>query len=351
MAKEVSTARNEPRPAPFSSLTEFGGQLRRLPRPDREAEAAARERNSRLTKPDGSLGRLEELAVWYASWRRHADPLRAVPQILIFAGNHGVARRGVSAFPADVTARMAANFNAGGAAINQLAEAAAARLDVIPLDLDRPTSDLTEGPAMTEAECVDALAAGWRAVDPDAELLVAGEMGIGNTTSAAAVCLALYGGRAGDWTGRGTGVRGAALRRKRAAVGAALAANGPFTAGSGLEILRCLGGRELAATAGSLVRARLLRIPVLLDGFVCCAAAACLQSLSPDALDHAAAGHLSAESAHASLLKRMGKPPILDIGMRLGEGSGAAVAFHVLKCALACHSGMATFAEAGISGE
>ena len=337
--------------APFASLAEFGGLLRHLPEPDRRAESAARERNRQLTKPDGSLGRLEELAVWYASWRCCTDPQSISPQILIFAGNHGVARRGVSAFPSEVTAQMVANFAAGGAAVNQLAKAAGARLDVIPLELDLPTADLTEGPAMTESECVNALRSGWLAVNPKAGLLLAGEMGIGNTTSASAVCLALFGGAAGDWVGSGTGVKGDALRQKGKAVEAALAANGPFGPGSGLEILRALGGRELAAMAGAVVRARQLKIPVLLDGFVCCAAAACLQSHTPGALDHAVAGHLSAESAHAALLNRMGRKPILDLGMRLGEGSGAAVAVHILKCALACHSGMATFAEAGVSGE
>ena len=335
----------------FGSSREFRQLLRRLPAPDSTAEQQARERNAALTKPKGSLGRLEEAAIWYAAWRGHARPKDLAPQILIFAGNHGVARQGVSAFPQEVTGQMVANFNAGGAAINQLADVADARLDVIALDLDRPTADFTSGPAMSEREFVSALATGWRAVRQRAGLLVAGEMGIGNTTAASAVCLALFGGDAADWVGGGTGVAGSALRRKTETVRRAVEINSRFATESGLNALQALGGREIAAIAGAIIRARCLRIPVLLDGFVCCAAAAAIHAEADDALDHALAGHQSAESAHGRLLAQLAKAPLLDLGMRLGEGSGAAVAVQVLRCALACHSGMATFTEAGISGE
>jgi nicotinate-nucleotide--dimethylbenzimidazole phosphoribosyltransferase len=328
---------------------ELAAVLHTAPGPDETSRAAAEARNGQLTKPPGALGRLEELAIWYCGWRGDATARIASPQVAVFAGNHGVTAQGVSAFPADVTAQMVANFNAGGAAINQLAEMAGARLDVVPIALDQPTADFTQGPAMDAAGFAEALAAGWNTVDPGADLLVTGEMGIGNTTSAAAIALALYGRAAADWTGRGTGVDDAGLAAKTAAVAAGVAANADVLSDP-LEVLRCLGGRELVAMAGAMAHARALGIPVILDGFICTAAAACLHEAVPGALDHAVAGHASAEHAHAPLLDRLGKAPILSLGMRLGEGSGAALAIQVLRGALACHSGMATFAEAGVSG-
>lgn len=333
----------------FTTLDEFSALLKQGPGPDLAALSGAQDRNGQLTKPPGALGRLEDIAVWYASWRGTDRPSIDAPQVIIFAGNHGVTAQGVSAFPAEVTAQMVMNFEHGGAAINQLSKAFGAKLDVIALELDRPTDDFTQGPAMSEADCVAALLAGWNAVDPDADLLVTGEMGIGNTTSAAAIALALYGGDAGAWTGRGTGVddTGLALKTRVVAQGAALHTS---AIGNGLEALRCLGGRELAAMAGAIARARSLSIPVILDGFICSAAAATLQACDAGALDHVIAGHQSAEGAHAALLANMDKTPLLSLGLRLGEGSGAALAIGILKGAVACHSGMSTFAEAGVAG-
>lgn len=306
-------------------------------------------RNGQLTKPPGALGRLEELAIWYAGWRADPRPAIAAPQVVVFAGNHGVAARGVSAFPPEVTVQMVANFEAGGAAINQLARAFGARMDVVALELERPTGDFTEGPAMTEAECAAAMAAGWAAVDPGADLLVAGEMGIGNTTSAAALAAALLGGAPEDWVGRGTGVDDAGLTRKAGAVAAGLARHADAL-GDPLAVLACLGGREIAAMAGAILAARHHRVPVILDGFICTAAAAVLERAAPGALDHAVAGHVSEEPGHARLLAALGKAPLLSLGLRLGEGSGGALAIGVLQGAIACHSGMASFAEAGVSG-
>jgi nicotinate-nucleotide--dimethylbenzimidazole phosphoribosyltransferase len=334
--------------APFRSLDEFRSLLAQAPAPDAAAVQAARLRDASLTKPPGALGRLEDLAIWMAGWQGTPRPVVDHPLILVFAGNHGVTAQGVSAFPAAVTAQMVANFRAGGAAINQLARTFGARMEVIALELDHPTADFTGCPAMTEAEVVAALADGWTAVLPGTDLLVAGEMGIGNTTSAAALAAALFGGGA-DWAGRGTGVDAAGLARKRRVVEAGLARN-PEAAADPLQALRCLGGREIAAMAGAIARARRDRIPVILDGFICCAAAAVLQRLDSGALDHAVAGHVSAEAAHGRLLAHLGKVPILDLGMRLGEGSGAALAVAVVKAAVACHSGMASFAEAGVAG-
>jgi nicotinate-nucleotide--dimethylbenzimidazole phosphoribosyltransferase len=219
-------------------------------------------------------------------------------------------------------------------------------MQAVPLDLETPTADFTQAAAMTEVEVVAALAAGWNAVDEASDLLVVGEMGIGNTTSAAAIANALYGGSAEDWVGRGTGVDDAGLAIKARVVGAGVALHG---APKGLEALRTLGGRELAGMAGAIARARNLRIPVIMDGFICTSAAATLENEVAGALEHVVAGHVSAEAAHGAVLARLGKEPMLSLGMRLGEGSGAAVAINILKSAVACHSGMATFAEAGVS--
>lgn len=334
--------------AAFDTVEAFREQLKNAPNADDSARAGAEERNGQLTKPPGALGRLEDLAIWYGAWRGDARPAIEAPQVIVFAGNHGVAARGVSAFPAEVTEQMVANFQAGGAAINQLAGAVGARMDVHALDLDRPTADFTTGPAMGETEFLAALSTGWEAVDPSADLLVTGEMGIGNTTSAAAIATALFGGDAADWVGRGTGVDGDGLARKVDVVRAGIESN-TNDLGDGLGVLRCLGGRELAAMAGAIARARVERIPVILDGFICCAAAACLDRAVPGALGHAVAGHVSAEAAHAKMLESMNKTPLLSLGMRLGEASGGALAISILKGAVACHSGMASFAEAGVS--
>ncbi|MCL7408326.1 nicotinate-nucleotide--dimethylbenzimidazole phosphoribosyltransferase [Marivivens donghaensis] len=333
---------------PFSSLAEFRALLSAAPSLDIEAKAGAEDRNGQLTKPPGALGRLEELSIWYASWRANPRPSIENPQVIIFAGNHGVCARGVSAFPPEVTVQMVANFEHGGAAINQLSKAFGADMSVVSLSLDTPTADFTTAPAMSEDEVVDALVAGWTAVKDTSDLLVVGEMGIGNTTAAAAVAAALFGGDAADWTGRGTGVDDDGLNRKTAAVADGLALHADVIADP-LEALRCLGGRELAAMAGAIARARNLRIPVILDGFICTASAAALECAVAGSLDHTVAGHVSAEGAHAKLLAHLNKAPLLNLGLRLGEGSGAALAIGVLKGAIACHSGMLTFAEAGVS--
>jgi nicotinate-nucleotide--dimethylbenzimidazole phosphoribosyltransferase len=227
-------------PAPFTSLAAFRSLLQTLPQPDAAARAQAQARDAVLTKPAGSLGRLEEVALWVAGWQGRAQPRIEQPLVLIFAGNHGVTARGLSAFPAEVTVQMVANFRAGGAAINQLARTFGARMEVHALELDRPVADFTAQAAMTEADVVAALAAGWDAVDPATDLLVTGEMGIGNTTSAAALAGALFGGAAADWTGRGTGLDDAGLALKTQVVAEGIALHAGATP---LEALRCLGGR------------------------------------------------------------------------------------------------------------
>ncbi len=332
----------------LTDLDHFRSLLSQAPDADPAALAAAEQRNGQLTKPPGALARLEDLAIWYGGWRGTDRPSIESPQVIVFAGNHGVTAQGVSAFPSEVTAQMVINFEHGGAAINQLSKLAGARMDVLALDLDRPTGDFTQGVAMDEADLLAALQAGWNSVDPVSDLLVVGEMGIGNTTPAAALACVLFGGEAADWTGRGTGVDDAGLVNKTRVVseGVALHQSGIK---DGLDALGCLGGRELAAMAGAIAAARMLQIPVILDGFICCAAAACLAQSVDGALDHCIAGHQSAENAHGALLAKLGKEPLLSLGLRLGEGSGAALAIQILKGAVACHSGMATFAEAGVS--
>jgi nicotinate-nucleotide--dimethylbenzimidazole phosphoribosyltransferase len=254
----------------------------------------------------------------------------------------------VSPFPSAVTAQMVANFQAGGAAINQIASAVGATLSVVPIALDQPTADFTKAPAMTPAEFRTALTMGYEAVVPGTDLLCLGEMGIGNTTAAAAMAAALFGGDGADWAGRGTGLDAAGVARKAAAVDRALALHSA-AARDPWEVARCLGGRETAAILGAVLAARRHSIPVLLDGFVCSAAAAPATKLLPDGLDHTLIGHVSAEAGHRRLVRALGRPSLLDLDMRLGEGSGAALAVAILRAAVACHSGMATFAEAGVA--
>ncbi len=329
-----------------ASLADIRALLSNLPEASPAARTGAEARNGQLTKPPGALGRLEDLAVWLAGWQGTDRPRITAPQVAIFAGNHGVVAKGVSAFPPEVTVQMVANFQHGGAAINQLARTFGATLTVDAIDLDRPTGDFTETDAMSEPDLLAALLVGWNAVDPKADLLVPGEMGIGNTTSAAALACALFGGTAEDWVGRGTGVDDAGLGRKAAAVRAGVAR---LTTRDPLTVLASLGGREIAAMAGAMLRARVLSIPVILDGFIACSAAAVLHAANAQALDHCIAGHASAEAAHLRLLAALGKDPLLSLGLRLGEGSGAALAIGIVKAAAECHSGMATFAEAGVA--
>jgi nicotinate-nucleotide--dimethylbenzimidazole phosphoribosyltransferase len=334
---------------PLADLDEIRALMAHLPGPDLEAGTAAAVREHQLTKPAGALGRLEELATWLATWQGRHPPILNHPRTIVFAANHGVAARGVSAYPAAVTAQMVQNFLAGGAAVNQLCKVIDADLRVYEMNLDTPTGDIVEGPAMSEEECARAIAYGMMAVEPGIDALAVGEMGIGNTTVAAALCMGLFGGDAAAWTGPGTGIVGAALEKKREVVAAAVARHQP-EARDPFDLLRRLGGLEFAAMAGTILAARMGRVPVVLDGFCAGAAASVLFAADPRALDHCVAGHVSAEPGHRRLLDEIGKPPLLDLGMRLGEASGATLALGILKAAAACHAGMATFTEAGVSG-
>jgi len=334
----------------FTSFADLRAACLDLPAGHPDAADAAARRQAELTKPPRSLGRLEDLVSWLAHWQGRHPPRLDRVEILVLAGNHGVTAQGVSAYPAEVTAQMVANFAAGGAAINQLARTAGAGLRVIPLSLERPTADFTQAPAMDEEDFLAAVATGYDAVVPGLDLLCLGEMGIGNTTAAAAMAAALFGGGGVRWAGRGTGVDDRGLALKQRAIDTALARHAAVLSDP-LAIAAAVGGRELAAILGATLAARDKGIPVVLDGFVCTAAAAPLQKLRAGALSHALAGHVSAEAGHRMLLDELGLAPLLDLGMRLGEGSGAAVAVLLLRAALACHVGMATFAEAKVSSK
>ncbi|NSL91583.1 nicotinate-nucleotide--dimethylbenzimidazole phosphoribosyltransferase [Acetobacter syzygii] len=321
-----------------------------LPPANTQVQDTITQREATLTKPPGSLGQLEEMTRWLGGWQHRVSPRLEQVQVLIFAGNHGVMAHRVSPWPVEVTAQMVRNFEHGGAAINQIARIAQAELAVVPVHNLTPTADCTHAPAMTEQEFLNAVQAGFAAVPQTCDLLCLGEMGIGNTTIASALCAALTNQSGADWAGQGTGLDAAGTRHKATIIDAALAHHAPHLHDP-LEVARRLGGYELAAILGATLAARHRRIPVILDGFVCTAAVAPLMRLHPDALEHTALSHCPTETGHtARLAGLLGLKPILSgLGLRLGEASGAALAIPILRAAIACHTGMATFAQASVS--
>ena len=332
---------------PFDDIRNL---LKDLPAADADAVAACKAHEAQLTKPPGALGRLEVVSEWLSAWQGHYPPRTDRVIVAVYAGNHGVVAQGVAAYPADVTRQMVANFQSGGAAINQICKTFDLGLKVYELALELPTRDITQAAALEETECAATMAYGMEAIADGCDLLCIGEMGIGNTTIAAAISYALFGGAPEDWVGPGTGVDPEGLKRKADAVRRAVDLHRAHI-GDPLEILRRLGGRELAAMAGAILAARLQRVPVLIDGYVASAAAAVLHAMRPDALDHCLVGHCSAEPAHRALLAKIGQQPLLDLGMRLGEATGAALAAGLVKAAANLHNGMATFESAGVSGK
>lgn len=329
-----------------------------LPGPDEFAVAAVRARNRELTKPVGSLGDLETVVEWLAAWQGNPKPAVRRPLVVVFAGNHGVTAHGVSAFPPVVTRQMLDTYAAGGGAINQICATYDLGFKVFDLALDLPTGDITREAALDEKACVATLAFGMEAIAGGTDLLSIGETGVGNTTAAAAIYTALYGGPAAHWVGAGTfgsiarsdkTAADAGVARKVAAVEAALACHAG-TLDDPLEVLRRLGGREIAAAAGAILAARLEHIPVLLDGYGITAAAAVLHAIDPASIDHCLAAHVAAEGAHAEALERIGKKPLLSLGIGLGEGAGAALAAGIVKAAAAVHGEMATRKQAGVLG-
>ncbi|PYD47469.1 nicotinate-nucleotide--dimethylbenzimidazole phosphoribosyltransferase [Novacetimonas pomaceti] len=335
-------------PQRLTSMAQLRAACIDLPDADSSVDAPIAERERTLTKPAGSLGRLERLTAWLGRWQGRVSPRLEHVRVIVFAGNHGVVARGVSPWPASVTARMVENFNMGGAAINQIARVGGAELRVVPLMGLRPTADFTRAPAMTEAAFLEAVTAGMEAVDEDTDLLCLGEMGIGNTTAASAIAAGLLGGHGAQWAGRGTGLDKAGVVHKGSVIDQALALHEGML-DDPLLVAQAMGGHELAAIMGAVLAARWRGIPVVLDGFVCTAAAAPLARMHRHGLDHTVLSHCSAESGHAVLARALGLSPLLDFGLRLGEASGAALVIPLLRSAVACHNGMATFDQTRIS--
>jgi nicotinate-nucleotide--dimethylbenzimidazole phosphoribosyltransferase len=326
---------------------EVAGLLAAAPGPDRRARAAVAGRARQVLRPTGALARLDELAGWLAAWQGTERPAVRRPAAVVFAADHGVAAAGVSAYPAEVTAAMVKALEEGAATACVLASHVGAGLRVVDVGVGDPTGDLTREPALDPARFRACFDTGRRVVaELDADLLVLGEMGIGNTTAAAAVTAILLGRSAEASTGRGTGVDDAGLARKLAAVAAARRRVGRA---SPLEALRQAGGAELAALAGAATEARRRRLPLVLDGFVVTAAVGPLELLHPGALANAVAGHRSAEPGHQAWLDRLALAPLLDLGMRLGEGSGALAAVPLLRLAAAAVTEVATFPEWGLT--
>jgi nicotinate-nucleotide--dimethylbenzimidazole phosphoribosyltransferase len=319
--------------------------LRRLPESDSQAAAAVRARADDILRPSGALARLDDVAVHMAAWQRTTTPRVTRPAALVFAGDHGVAEHGgVSAYPTAVTAAMLAACRQGKATICALARSVGATLDTVDVGVGHPTGDIRYEAAMTPERFDDVVAQAVAAVDAlDTDLLVLGEIGIGNTTAAAALAGALLGGDPATWVGRGTGVDDDGLERKRAAVADVMNRTSGLT--DPIEIMREAGGTELAAIAAATVAARLRSIPVVLDGYVVASAVLPLHAAAPGALDHCIVGHCSAEPGHRLVLEAIGKPVLLDLGMRLGEGSGAMVAVPIVRAACDAVVDVATFTE------
>jgi nicotinate-nucleotide--dimethylbenzimidazole phosphoribosyltransferase len=335
-------------PKAFPAPEDFREALANLPRANAALELKARRHQDELTKPPGSLGRLEQIAVHLAGWQADGVPRAERIKVAVFAGNHGVTAQGVSPYPAAVTAQMVANFEAGGAAINAITGSVGLELEVVVLQLDKPTDDITRAPAMSVAETLDALNAGAAVVGDGFDILILGEMGIGNTTIAAALCAGSLGEAGAAWVGPGTGHDAQGIARKAAAVDQALARAAREILAGPFATLQQLGGRETAAIAGAVVAARRKRIPVILDGYVVTASLVPLFAQNPAILEHCIAGHESAEPAHRKLLQKMQLSPLLNLGMRLGEGTGAALAAAIVRAAVATHTQMATFGAAAV---
>jgi len=334
-------------PQPFNDFSQL---LKDLPNGSQSAVDDVRERDKTLTKPLGSLGQLEYLVEFMARWQEKTEPTMNNPMVAIFAGNHGVTEQNISPFPASVTAQMVANFTNGGAAISQISKLHGLNLRVFELALDIPTGDITKVAALSDSACAATIAYGMEAIAGEPDLLCIGEMGIGNTTVAAAIYAALFGGSGADWVGAGTGLDSEGIARKAKVVDRALALH-KKDLDHPLKILSRVGGREFAAMLGAIVAARHHKTPVIIDGFVATAAAAIGYAINPAILDHCLFAHVSDENAHINALEKMNRRGMLDLGMRLGEGSGAALGAVLVKTALHLHHNMATFAQAEVSGK
>ena len=334
---------------PISSLDDLvSGFLKEAPEEDQANREAVAARAAQVLRPAGALARLDAVAAWLAAWQRTSKPSVNKPAVVVFAADHGVTAEGVSAYPAEVTEAMLRALREGVATAAAMARTVGAELHVLDVGVGRPTGNIAIEPALTEEQFQEMFEMGRASVSAlNTDLLIFGEMGIGNTTPAAAVASALFGGPAEEWTGRGTGISDAGLGHKVEVVERARARLD--YAATPIEILRQLGGSELVAIAGATVEARRRSIPIVLDGFVVTSAVAPLEVLAPGALDHCIAGHRSPEPGHGLLLDKLGKEPLLDLGLRLGEGSGAIAAVPLVRLAAAAVVDVATFEEWGLS--
>lgn len=317
---------------------DFRSLMSRLPAGDEAAGERVRAQFAKAEKPKDSLGRLEDLAAWLATWSGRPPAVNR-PLVAIFAGNHGVARHGISPQPVEATAQAVEMTAAGGAAINQICLAYDIGLKVFDLALHLPTEDMTQDAALDERGCAATMAFGMEAI-AGTDLLCIGDLGVGNSTVAAAVLAALYGGSGADWVGQGSGANAAMVSHKAKVVDAALALHRTHLKDP-LEVLRRVGGREFAAIAGAIIAARMEKIPVILDGFAAIAAASVLQALNPRALEHCVVAQLSPEAGYGKAVEKLGMKPLLDLGIAHGEGTGAALAAGLVKAAALCSTGMA----------
>jgi nicotinate-nucleotide--dimethylbenzimidazole phosphoribosyltransferase len=329
-------------------MFDLAGLLADAPGPDRGAASVVAERAAQILRPAGAFARLDEVAAWLAAWQRSSSPSVKSPAAIVFVADHGVTVEGVSAYPRSVTQEMLRALRDGAATASVLARDLGLHLEAVDVGVGEPTGNLATEPALSTERFESCFHLGRdRVAASECDILVLGEMGIGNTTAASAICAGLFGLTAEDWTGRGTGVDEATLGRK---VEIVRAVQSRLKDASPLEVLRQAGGAELAAIAGAAVEARRRSIPIVLDGFVVTAALAALEVAVPGALDHCLAGHCSSEPGHRLLLEKLGKRPLLDLDLRLGEGSGALLALPLVRAAAACVTDVATFEEWGLTG-
>lgn len=341
--------------------------IKRIRPLDETSMAKARERQGRLTKPAGSLGRLEDLSIQIAGIRRIPVPQIKEKAVIVMAADHGVAARGTSAYPREVTRQMVLNFLNGGAGINVISRHVGAKVVVVDIGvagslpphpalilrkISSGTSDLSKGPAMTPAQAKQSLETGIEIVTAEIEkgldIVATGDMGIGNTTASAAICSVLAGKPVVEVTGRGTGLNDAQLKHKISVIGEAISVNKPYPADA-LDVLTKIGGFEIGGIAGIILGAAARHVPVVIDGFISGAAALIACGLCPRVRDYIIAAHCSVEPGHSVILRHLGIEPLLDFNLRLGEGTGAVMGIFVAETAARLLAEMATFGEAGVS--
>jgi nicotinate-nucleotide--dimethylbenzimidazole phosphoribosyltransferase len=323
--------------APFDDLRTL---IANCPAADEGARVRAMLRQDQIALPAGELGRLADLAVWMASWQGGDTPHIDRPMVAVFASAHQITAKGISRYDAARAREMTDAVLQGAGAVNQIAKAAGAGLKVFELALEEPTPDITRGAALSERDCASTMAYAMQVFEEKPDVLCIGVVGAGATTAAGAMALALYGGTPAFWAVAGSAVDDEKMLAAKAKVIGAAVDHHSGNLDDPLEVLRRLGGRDMAGAAGAILAARHQGVPVILDGFASCAAAAVLHRINRAAVDHCVAGSVTPRDSHHAILDRLGKQPILDLGLGLGDGSGAALAINVLRAAIACHNGL-----------